>query len=159
MFVVAGDGLLRPEFEEHRGCGNLRMVGWQRDIAPLLKACDVVLLTSINEGTPTALIEAMFAAKPFVATDAGGTSELAVELQLPVAGIQNAKNGFIVQRDARALVECLKNFATNESLGCTMGERGREHAVKNWGSENLLKEITQLYDELAGSAKSRARAV
>ncbi len=112
-----GDGLLRPEFEANtRGCGNLRMVGWQRDIAPLLKACDVVLLTSINEGTPTALIEAMFAAKPFVATDAGGTSELAVELQLPVAGIQNAKNGFIVQRDARALVECLKNFATNAVL-------------------------------------------
>src|SRR4051812_1752410 len=82
MFVIAGDGPLRPEFEANtRGCGNVRMVGWQRDVAPLLKACDVVLLTSINEGTPTSLIESMFAGKPFVATDAGGTADLALHLQ------------------------------------------------------------------------------
>src|SRR3954471_18409030 len=122
MFVVAGDGPLRPRFEELTGgAGNIRMVGWQRDVAPLLKACGAVILTSVNEGTPTSLIEAMFAAKPFVATDAGGTRDLAIGLNNKGGLIGQAQNGFIVERDAETMTMCLAKLATDLQLRETMG--------------------------------------
>jgi glycosyltransferase involved in cell wall biosynthesis len=49
-FLVAGDGPERAGFEElTKGLDSIRMLGWEKDVAPLLKGCDVVLLTSINE--------------------------------------------------------------------------------------------------------------
>ena len=54
----------------------LKMVGWQNDMAGIYLALDVVVLTSLNEGTPVALIEAMAAGKPFVATNVGGVQGL-----------------------------------------------------------------------------------
>jgi glycosyltransferase involved in cell wall biosynthesis len=160
MFVVAGDGPLRGYFEQlTTGCANLRMLGWQDDIASVIKACDVVLMTSINEGTPTALIEAMFAGKPFVATDAGGTSELAVKLQTRSDGIRKAKNGFIVESNAETIVKCLSGLAQDNTLRESMGRAGRTHAQQNWSSERLLEEMKQLYYELAGGSKRRAKAV
>ena len=159
MFVIAGDGPLRPQFEElTRGCGNLRMIGWQRDVAPLLKASDAVLLTSINEGTPTSLIEAMFAAKPFAATDAGGTAELALELKPLKPGVQQAKNGLIVDREAESIVDCRKFLSADSGLREAMGRSGRESALRDWSSPRLLAEIKSLYYGLSGREEGRAQA-
>src|SRR5947199_4932401 len=117
------------------------MIGLQKDVAPLLEACDIVLLTSINEGTPTALIEAMFAGRPFVATDAGGTADLALDLQPDDGnGIRTAQNGFIVERNSEAILTCLERLARDPSLRDTMGRTGQEHANENWGSARLIKE-------------------
>jgi glycosyltransferase involved in cell wall biosynthesis len=156
MFLIAGDGPLRPQFEDAtRGCGNLRMLGWQEDIAPLVTASDVVLMTSINEGTPTSLIEAMFAGKPFVATDAGGTSELALELEPAKAGIRQGKNGFIVDRNAETIATCLSDLARSPALREAMGRAGSARAQQNWSSERLVSEIKQLYYELSGHSKTQ----
>ena len=160
QFLVAGDGPERPRFEQLvQGCNNVRMLGWQRDVAPLLKASDVVLLTSVNEGTPTSLIEAMFAAKPFVATDAGGTRELAIGLDNKDGLIRQAQNGFIVERDAETMMTCLAKLVADPGLRETMGRGGQSHAVGNWGSQRLVNEIKQLYYDLTASAKSRTQAV
>jgi glycosyltransferase involved in cell wall biosynthesis len=160
LFLIAGDGPERWRFEKSTGENtNVCMLGWHKDVAPLLKASDVVLLTSINEGTPTSLIEAMFAGKPFVATDAGGTSDLAVGLSAPsTSGIRQAENGFIVQRKSDAIVECLTRLAADQNLRETMGRMGREHAIQNWGADRLVKEIKQLYIELTRSAQTRAQS-
>ena len=158
MFVVAGDGPLRAHLEElTRGCRNLRILGWQEDVASVVKACEVVLLTSVNEGTPTSLIEAMFAGKPFVGTDAGGTSDLAIGLMEATRGIRQANNGFIVERKAEAILECLTRLAADPSLRETMGRTGREHAIHNWTADRLVNEIKQLYRESTNSAKARAQ--
>jgi glycosyltransferase involved in cell wall biosynthesis len=119
-----------------------------------------VLLTSINEGTPTSLIEAMFAARPFVATDAGGTADLAVELRdsaKPV--IRQAGNGFIVEQDAEAITESLAQLQRDPALGIAMGSRGHGHAMENWSSTRLLAEVEALYRDLTNSAKATAQAV
>src|SRR4051812_3272785 len=159
MFVIAGDGPLRGHFQElTTGCANLRMLGWQDDISSVVKACDVVLMTSINEGTPTALIEAMFAGKPFVATDAGGTSELALELQPTVGGVRRGRNGFIVESNAETIAKCLSGLGQDNALRESMGRAGRTHAEQNWSSERLLDEMKQLYYELAGGSERRAQS-
>jgi glycosyltransferase involved in cell wall biosynthesis len=161
LFLVAGDGPERARFEEStRGCSNVHMLGWYKDVSPLLKASDTVLLTSINEGTPTSLIEAMFAGRPFVATDAGGTSDLAIGLRdSTTPGIRRAENGFIVERKAEAIVDCLAQVAKDPAMCTAMGQRGKEHATKNWSADRLLREMKQLYLELTDSAKARAQSV
>src|SRR3954468_20877644 len=117
LFIIAGDGAQRPMLEQlTEGCKNMRLLGWQEDVSQLWTACDIALLTSINEGTPTSLIEAMFAGKPFVATDAGGTSELALELEAAGTGIRKSKNGFIVDRNAETIAQSLSGLARDAVL-------------------------------------------
>jgi glycosyltransferase involved in cell wall biosynthesis len=118
-----------------------------------------VLLTSINEGTPTALIEAMFAAKPFVATDAGGTSDLAINLRESVhPGIREGENGFIVERQTSAVVDCLVRLERDSKLRDVMGRRGQQHAIENWNSDRLLNDMRQLYCDLTRT-RSRSQSV
>ena len=159
LFLVAGDGPERNVFEQQtRSFGNVRIIGWQEDVRPLWAACDVALLTSINEGTPTSLIEASFAGKPFVATDAGGTSELVVDLGLASDGVRKGKNGFIVENEPATIAGCLGALAKDPALRESMGRAGRTHAQQNWSSERLLDEMKQLYYELAGGSKRRAQS-
>jgi len=79
MFAIAGDGELRAmlEAEARQTLGEqVRFLGWVSDLPVLYAALDVVVLTSLNEGTPVALIEAIIAGRPVVATDVGGVSEV-----------------------------------------------------------------------------------
>ena len=55
---------------------RVRMLGWRRDLAAIYAATDVFLLTSRNEGTPVALIEAMASGVPGVSTDVGGVKDV-----------------------------------------------------------------------------------
>lgn len=159
LFLIAGGGTEQAVFEDStRGCSNVRMLGWHRDVCPLLKASDVVLLTSINEGTPTSLIEAMLAGKPFIATEAGGTSDLAIGLRDALKpGIRQAENGFMVERKAEPIVDCLAQLATDAPLRAAMGRSGQEHALENWGADRLLIDMKKLYYELKGSSKATAQ--
>src|SRR3954468_19641130 len=159
LFLIAGDGQERAEFERQiQGCGNVRMLGWQEDVSRLWAACDIALLTSINEGTPTSLIEAMFAGKPFVATDAGGTAELALDLPPAGAGIRKGKNGFIVDRNAETIAHCLRGLVRDAALRESMGREGRAHAQHNWSSNRLVSEMKQLYFDLSGQSKTRSHS-
>jgi glycosyltransferase involved in cell wall biosynthesis len=159
LFIIAGDGAQRPMLEQlTEGCKNMRLLGWQEDVSQLWTACDIALLTSINEGTPTSLIEAMFAGKPFVATDAGGTSELALELQAASNGIRKGKNGLIVDRNAETIAQSLGGLARDAALRESMGREGRAHAQHNWSSNRLVSEMKQLYFDLSGQSKTRSHS-
>lgn len=82
-FIVAGDGDLRPEVEREidaRGLdGVIRLLGWRRDVPDLLHAMDVFVLTSLFEGLPRTVLQAMAAGTPVVATAADGTSEVVAD--------------------------------------------------------------------------------
>ncbi len=61
---------------EQRGLKNhFRLLGWKEDVAKLLAATDVLLLTSLYEGLPRVVLQAMAAGKPVVATNVSGTPE------------------------------------------------------------------------------------
>ena len=82
-FKIIGDGELRAELEEFAQKLNLGSVvefnGWQKDLSEVYANLDIVCLTSINEGTPVSLIEAMASGKAVAATDAGGVKDLVGE--------------------------------------------------------------------------------
>jgi glycosyltransferase involved in cell wall biosynthesis len=100
----------------------------------------------------------MFAGKPFVATNAGGTADLALYPQPAGDGAQQARNGFIVDRNAEVIVTCLGRLSKARDLRDTMGRNGKANAMQNWSSERLLREMKQLYYELAASSKTKAQS-
>jgi len=79
-FVMVGDGPLRPQIEARaRSLGiasRLHLLGWRRDVPDLLAAFDVAVLTSLWEGLPRVVPEAIAAGRPIVATAIDGTAEI-----------------------------------------------------------------------------------
>src|SRR5205823_11733048 len=78
--IMAGDGPSRPEVEALVRRLNIsdrvRVLGWSNDLVPLYATMDVCALSSLNEGTPVAMIEAMAAGKAVVGTDVGGVPDV-----------------------------------------------------------------------------------
>jgi glycosyltransferase involved in cell wall biosynthesis len=145
VFLIVGGGELRAELEARArrvGLGRSAMfLGWRSDLERIYADSDVVVLTSINEGTPVSLIEAGAAGKPVVATDAGGVSDV----------VRNGESGLIAgSRDpaefARLVVELLRDSARRAA----MGNAGRKYVMSRYAKERLLRDIAALYEDLAG---------
>ncbi len=75
-FVMVGDGHLRQAIEakisEYSLQGDFTLSGWQQEMAKVYSRIDLIVLTSLNEGTPVTMIEAMATGRPFVAFNVGG---------------------------------------------------------------------------------------
>lgn len=119
-FVIVGDGELREAVSaEARRLGIqdvVRLTGWRRDVADLLHAMDLFLLTSRFEGLPRAVLQAMAAGVPVVATAVDGTPEV----------VRDGRTGLLVspgQPDeaARRLLEIVGDPALGER--CVEGAR------------------------------------
>jgi glycosyltransferase involved in cell wall biosynthesis len=154
-FLVVGDGIDRRKLEKlTAACSNISMTGWRRDMPVLWAAADAALVTSRNEGTPTALIEAMASRKPFVSTNVGGVIDLAApptKTEGDFAVIQ-AANGFLTPAHADRMLDCLESLAANPDLALTMGNLGRTFAVARYSHQRLQSDIEHLYDGLLSSS-------
>ena len=154
--LVVGDGELRGVLEEAARAGGLGdravFTGWERDQARIYADVHVVCLTSRNEGTPVALIEAMAAGKPFVATDVGGVRDLAAGEPTPApGGFAVFSNCVLVPPDdADALAAALDWLAARPETRVAMGEVGRTVA-KRFSRDRLVRSVEALYAELLGS--------
>lgn len=99
-FIVAGDGELRPATEElinRLGLNNvIKLPGFRRDIPEIMNCLDVLVLTSLWEGLPKVIVQALSAGIPVVATDVDGSSEV----------VKNGINGFLVKPgDVKGIAE------------------------------------------------------
>jgi glycosyltransferase involved in cell wall biosynthesis len=152
--AVVGDGELRPALEQHARdralADRVHFTGWRRDIAATVADLDVVVLSSRNEGTPVALIEALAAARPVVGTDVGGVRFV----------VQDHHNGFLVPPgDSNALADRINRLLADPHLRQQMGAHGRAHVRDRFSSKRLVADIRALYTELRnGRPRSRAAA-
>jgi glycosyltransferase involved in cell wall biosynthesis len=141
-FVIIGDGALRQNLEAHaRSLGlesKVIFAGGRRDPEYFYPALDIVALTSLNEGTPLTLIEAMANARPVVATSVGGVVDLLGEDR----GIR------VPPRDEEAFAASLLKLAGDKQLQYDMGARGFDFVQRNYRKERLVEDIKQLYREL-----------
>lgn len=82
-FVLVGDGVLRKKVEKliHKSglAEKVILAGWRQDIPDILSVADLFVLTSLWEGLPICVLEAIVAGKPVIATDTGGVSEVIAE--------------------------------------------------------------------------------
>lgn len=147
--VIAGDGEMRSQLEAR--VGNLVLerhvtfLGFRHDLRALNAGCDLAVLSSDNEGTPVALIEASAAGRPIIATDVGG-----------VADIVTATTGTRVPAgDSRALADAIVTLARDRDARRRMGLAAREHVRERFTVARLVKDIDALYrtllDERSGA--------
>jgi L-malate glycosyltransferase len=141
--LIAGDGELRAELEAHaRDLGiadRVRFLGWRRDLATIYAATDVFLLTSRNEGTPVALIEAMASAVPGVSTDVGGVKDVIAADDLGA----KVRDG-----DAEALAAHVVRYLADPQLRRDTGTRARAAVLAKYGLDRLVNDIIALYRDL-----------
>lgn len=153
-FFIIGDGERRAELGElsNRMGLNGRVVftGWQRDLAKVYSDLDIACLTSLNEGTPVALVEAMAARVPVVATKVGGVPDLMVgEGTVNPQGLEVYSNGILVPPDRPDLLgAALKFLASRPELRRTMGVSGQLFVRERYSVERLVSRVNTLYHEL-----------
>jgi glycosyltransferase involved in cell wall biosynthesis len=146
LALMAGGGELREELEEYaRELGiadRVRFLGWRRDLATIYAATDVFLLTSRNEGTPVALIEAMATAVPGVSTDVGGVKDV---IATPELGAR------VPDGDSAALAAAIVRYLADPVLRRETGARARAAVLGRYSLDRLVRDIVVLYrDLLAG---------
>lgn len=143
QFVVAGDGEERPRLEaEARKTGlDIRFLGWVTDLPELYAAIDVVALTSRNEGTPVALIEAAAAGIPSVATRVGGVADV----------VRHEETGFLVDHgDIEGMARSVEALLGDAPMRIRFGEAARSWARDRFAAERLVNDIEELYGYLRG---------
>ena len=141
--LIAGDGELRAELEARAAAlgltGQVRFLGWRRDLATIYAATDVFVLTSRNEGTPVALIEAMASGVPGVSTDVGGVKDV---IAGPGLGVL-APFG-----DVAALAAGVSGLLADAAGRAAMGARARAHVLDMFSLDRLVAEIAGVYRDL-----------
>lgn len=138
--AIVGNGPSRPELESLVHELGLRphvtWLGWRDDLDVIYAAADVVALSSRNEGTPVALIEAMAAGRAVVATAVGGVADV----------VRHEQTGLVVAAGhAEALAAALERMAHDPALRREWGARGREEARARFGSDRLRQDVAALY--------------
>ena len=141
--LIVGDGELRQNLEAHAAAigvaASVRFLGWRRDLPVIYAATDVFLLTSRNEGTPVALIEAMASAVPGVSTDVGGVKDV---IRTPELGVL-APFG-----DAGALALGVERLLADPPARREMGALAREEVLRRFDIARLVDDIATLYRDL-----------
>jgi glycosyltransferase involved in cell wall biosynthesis len=142
--LIAGDGELRKELIVHAASlgitGQIRMLGWRRDLTTIYAATDVFLLTSRNEGTPVALIEAMAAGVPGVSTNVGGVKDV---INTPATG-RLSPDG-----DAASLASHIVELLDDDRRRRQTGDAARVFALQHFGLDRLVADIVNVYEEFA----------
>lgn len=141
--VLVGEGPERPKIEaaiRTSGVeGRVRLLGLRKDVARLLQAADVFLLSSISEGIPLTLIEAMAAGLPVVATRVGGVGEV----------VEEGATGLLAPSgDAVGLAAHLLRLVADPRERERLGEQGRQRAKALFSREKMNARYLELYEEM-----------
>ncbi len=146
ILLVVGGGPLRRDVEAKiDGLGlnnNVVMTGHRGDVLEIFASLDISLHTSMWEGLPRTIIEAMFMGKPIIATKVGGIPEL----------IEDGITGILIQpNDKEALVSAVATLINDKSLAKRFGDTARVHAKEKFGLGTMIKNMTDLYSALIKS--------
>ncbi len=142
-FIIVGDGELRRELESYAEelgiADSVVFTGFRRDLPVIYSDLDIIALTSLNEGTPVSIIEAMASGKPVVAADVGGVSSL----------VKDSVTGFLVRPgDVRSLAEALLWMVREPEKRQKMGAEGRRRIYPAHDISQLIERIAFLYSGL-----------
>jgi glycosyltransferase involved in cell wall biosynthesis len=141
-FVVVGGGPLQAEVEARIAALDLidrfHLTGLRRDVPDLLHSFDIFALSSLWEGLPRVLPQAMAAGLPIVATAADGNAE----------AVGDGVNGLLTPPgDPQAMADALLRLLDDPALACRMGEAGRARA-EEFGARQMVADIAALYEAL-----------
>ncbi len=142
-FILIGDGVEREALEKaavDMGVANqVIFAGYRTDVRQLLRGLDLYVLPSLWEGLPLALIEAMLADTPIVATAVGGNKEM----------IEHGIRGLLVApQDSDGLAEAIISLLNDDELRRRLARNGREFADEQFSLANMINKYSKLYQEM-----------
>jgi glycosyltransferase involved in cell wall biosynthesis len=151
--VIIGDGHLRRELEEKARAlaisDRVVFTGFRRDAPSLYGELDILALTSLNEGTPLTLIEAMNAGVPVVSTEVGGVPDIMGARRDVGDGFTVWDHGLTVASgDAEAFARALRFLIERPDLRREMGSRGSAFVRARLSRDRLVEDIERLYEEV-----------
>jgi len=155
-FIVVGDGELRNVLEKYCKKQSISdqvcFCGWVKDVYSVYADLDILALTSINEGTPVSVIEAMASSVPVIATDVGGVKDLMAspDGEITPNGFWTCERGILCQNnDAISFAEGLKYLMENcANKNSQRIAKARDFVTQYYSHERLLKDMESLYNDL-----------
>jgi glycosyltransferase involved in cell wall biosynthesis len=149
MLVLAGEGPERERLETLVSELGLRtrvlFLGRRSDVPELLAVSDVFVLPSLFEGSSLAVLEAMAAMRPVVATAIGGTDELIV----------HGESGLLVPpADPRALATVLRRVLADRRLRTRLGQKARDRVEQRFSAAAMAERVAHVYEELLAARAS-----
>ena len=159
VFLVVGDGELREKLEQYckkEGLdSDVRFLGWMKNLPKVYADVDILGLTSLNEGTPFSIIEAMASSVPVMATEAGGVTDLLGRLESGQSGNSFTvhERGILCKKGADSgFADGLKYLVEmNPDEKSALIERARVFVEEQFSEKRLLKDMETLYQELVTS--------
>jgi len=150
--AIAGRGeqaeALSARALDHGLADRVHLLGLRSDVAAVLAAADAFVLPSLSEGLPLALLEAMFAARPIVATDVG---DVGVALARGEAGL------LVEPGNAAALAAALDRLLRDPGHARELGERAARRAAADYDVSHMVRRYVGAYEEAVRRRRS-ARA-
>ena len=149
---IVGDGTSRPALERLALAlelgASVVFAGWEQRLDQIYRAADVVVMSSLNEGTPVAVIEAMAAGRAVVATAVGGVPDVVTD---------GVTGRLIPPSSADAMARALRELVDDRNLLLSFARAGRAHVQRVYDGSRLVSDLCAVYAE--GLAAKRRRAV
>jgi glycosyltransferase involved in cell wall biosynthesis len=150
-FLVVGDGPLQEAMvkqSQYLGIADrVHFAGFRHDIPDVLAAMDLMVVTSTCEGLPNAVLEAMAAGRPVIATRVGGCAQL----------IEDGATGYLTDPgDREALARRVTEVLSSPDRGRGMGEAGRRRAFSEFSASDLLPPLEQIYRRIHDGTADRS---
>jgi L-malate glycosyltransferase len=142
-FIIVGDGPLKEELMRKRKELSLEdivhLVGLQTEVRPFLAAFDLYMMSSIFEGLPIALLEAMASGCPVVSTDAGGIKEV----------IEDGREGLLCPvNQPETLVDLALEMLNSQTKRSEFSVLARKRIENNFSMETMVQALEELYDHV-----------
>jgi glycosyltransferase involved in cell wall biosynthesis len=148
--VLSGDGSLREQLQSyaraHKLCDRVHLIGKQNDVPSVLAASDVFVLGSNWEGNPLAVMEAMAAGLPVIATQVGGIPEL----------VRSGDQGLLVPAgDRTEFAAAMRTLLNDVQMRRAMGRAARTRAMREFRVERMVEGYENLYREMVKKSRGK----
>jgi glycosyltransferase involved in cell wall biosynthesis len=145
-FILVGDGRDGKTLHELKNLATklgiadrVLFPGYRLNLLPFYSAFDIFALTSLHEGLPNCILEAMAMGIPVVTVDVGGAKEL----------VSDGNSGYVLpQGDAYGLAQAILALTNNPELRAKMGQAGRTKVEREFSFSQRLRHIEDLYERL-----------
>lgn len=145
-FLLVGDGPLREKMQglarRLSATPSVTFLGWREDADDVMASADLVVLSSLWEGLPYVLLEAMALGKPVIASNVGGNPEL----------VEHERTGLLVTpRDEALLARAILALIGDPVTARGMGQAGKQRVREHFSLVEMTKLTQQVYDSLLSS--------
>ena len=142
IILICGKGKMEEKLKDkiaQLNINNIKLMGYQKELSPLLAAADVLVLTSFVEGIPGIILEAAAQKTPAVASNVGGVSEALID----------KVTGFIVEKHESTLFsEKIIQLLKDKTIYNMISNSAHDYVVENYNEEKKTDEFVDLYKKL-----------